>query len=103
MSDGGHVCLDWFDERGGSCEEGGGGNQGDPIVLILCGMTGQFYSYTHDKNSGKGLSRDRDDLSTKDRFVGPIVSLVQRFHCSVSNAQKAAIHNTMARTCKHIQ
>ena len=41
MSDGGHVCLDWFDE---SCEEDGGGNQGGPIVLILCGMTGQFYS-----------------------------------------------------------
>ncbi|CAI8057051.1 Phospholipase ABHD3 [Geodia barretti] len=36
MSDGGHVCLDWFE----SCEEDGGGNQGGPIVLILCGMTG---------------------------------------------------------------
>ena len=25
--------------------------------------------------------KDRDDLSTKDKNVGPIVSLVQRFHC----------------------
>ena len=25
--------------------------------------------------------RDRDNLSTRDKIVGPIVSLVQRFHC----------------------
>ena len=27
--------------------------------------------------------RDRDDLSTRDKIVGPIASLVQRFHCII--------------------
>ena len=27
--------------------------------------------------------RDRDDLSTRGKIVGPIVSLVQRFHCMI--------------------
>ena len=45
------------------------------------------------------LVRDSPEIGTAS--IGPIVSLVQRFHYSVSNDQKAAIHNTMTRTCKH--
>lgn len=40
MKDGGHVCLDWFNE-GASCGEERRDN-GDPIVLILPGVTGQY-------------------------------------------------------------
>ena len=37
MSDGGHVCLDWFNERG--CDEDDSSGDG-PIILILPGATG---------------------------------------------------------------
>ena len=44
MSDGGHVCLDWFNERD-SGEQGvstGDSNSEDsPIVLMLPGVTGK--------------------------------------------------------------
>ena len=37
MSDGGHVCLDWFNEGGMS----GSTSSDDPIVLLLTGVTGK--------------------------------------------------------------
>lgn len=39
MSDGGHICLDWFNERGTPPGFGARGSE-DPIVLILPGITG---------------------------------------------------------------
>ena len=41
MSDGGHVCLDWFNERGSMEERGSAGSEDDPIVLMLPGVTGK--------------------------------------------------------------
>lgn len=44
MSDGGYVCLDWFNERGTS-EEGvsteDNNSEDNPIVLMLPGVTGK--------------------------------------------------------------
>ena len=39
MSDGGHVCLDWFNERGSAPECSDEGAEG-PIILMLPGVTG---------------------------------------------------------------
>lgn len=44
MSDGGHVCLDWFNERGSS-QQGvstdDSSSEDSPIVLMLPGVTGK--------------------------------------------------------------
>ena len=38
------MCLDWFHEKQSLEEEGGSGDHGDPILLILCGVTGGFHT-----------------------------------------------------------
>lgn len=55
MRDGGHVCLDWFNERGTPPGFGARGSE-DPIVLILPGITGTvkelssvYASYPYDE------------------------------------------------------
>ena len=46
MSDGGYICLDWFNERGKVVGEDSSDRGNDPIVLILPGVTGNVLSLT---------------------------------------------------------
>ena len=46
MSDGGYICLDWFNESGRVVAEDSSDRGNDPIVLILPGSTGNELSLT---------------------------------------------------------
>ena len=46
MSDGGYICLDWFNERDRVVGEDSSDRGNNPIVLILPGITGNMLSLT---------------------------------------------------------